>query len=569
MQASSQYKTAILRAGTYSIASGLPFNWADSGEAWTAYPGETAILDGGRTGGVSISGVDNFSFQGLVFQNMGPGGMVFNGAKSITLRWNSFYNCNQNCIFGSSVSNSIIDSNTINGQSPGNVAGSTGSAYQAIQLTYGSSNNQITHNLVENCQGGGIGFDDGPTDPPNSNNIVDRNILQNVDTNVVDMGALYLYDQSHSGVGNQFTNNVINGNGGAGYRTNWTKAIYLDDGASNVLVSGNICRSCGEYGWQIHAGDHNTIVNNIFDLSSPGTLFGIYQVDSSWTDTGMNGNVFQRNIILFSGVVPSSLYQVYINSGDALPADRSNLYYSTAGSKIPNGSFIVDANPVYANPEFTQPSAMNYSMPSYSPAYMSIGFQPLVTNQGPVSGGPVSGSSSGLLTGSGNSSNSTVDLTTEGPTDWAHWGTTSLTRKNGVTPQIGGWSIVGSGPAMYYTNDPRAVSFTDGTEPTTGEVYDGIFVNGQSGFSFTVPAGTSAHTLTVHVGGYLSGGTLTAHLSDSSAADFVDNTPAVNGQYDRNYTLTYHAASAGKTMTVKWVRNSGIGNVTLNGAALK
>ncbi len=384
MRVSPRYKTAFLRTGTYSIASGLPFSWADSGEAWSSYPGETAILDGGKTGGIRITGVENFRFQGLVFQNMAPGGMIFNGAKSITLRWNSFYNCNQNCIFGSGVNNSIIDSNTINGQSPGNVAGGTGSAYQAIQLTYGSSNNQITHNLVKNCQGGGIGFDDGPTDPPNSNNIVDRNILQNVDTNVVDMGALYLYDQSHSGVGNQFINNVIDGNGGAGYRTNWTKAIYLDDGASNVLVSGNICRSCGEFAWQIHAGDHNAIVNNIFDLSSAGTLLGIYQIDPNWTDTGMNGNVFQRNIILFSGAAPSSLYQVNINSVDALPAATSNLYYSTTGSHIPNGSIIVDTNPVYANPKSARPAVANDAEPWCSVARTSFGFRPLPTDQGPL-----------------------------------------------------------------------------------------------------------------------------------------------------------------------------------------
>ncbi len=384
MRASSRYKTAILRAGTYSIATGLPFNWADSGESWIAYPGETAILDGGNTGGVSITGVDNLSFQGVVFQNMAPRGIVFNGAKMITLRWNSFYHCNQYCIFGSSVSNSIIDSNTIDGQSPGNFAGTTGNAYQAIQLSYGSSKNQVIHNLVENCQGGGIAFESGPKDPPNNNNLIDRNILQNIDTNVVDMGAIYLYDESHSAVGNQITNNVINGNGGSRYLTNSTKAIYLDDGVSNVLVSGNLCRSCGQFAWQIHSGDHNTIVNNIFDLSSAGTLLGLYQVDPNWQDTGMNGNVFKNNIVLFSGATPSSLYQVNINAGDELPAASSNLYYSTTGSHIPNGPTIVDANPVYANRKFAQSAAENESTPWYSLARSSFGFRPLPTDQGPL-----------------------------------------------------------------------------------------------------------------------------------------------------------------------------------------
>ena len=140
-------------------------------------------------------------------------------------------------------------------------SGSTSQFYSAISLSYGSSNNQITHNLIENCQGGGIAFNAGLTDPPNNNNIVDRNILQNVDTNVTDAGAIYMMDRSHSAVGNQITNNLIYGNGGTGYLTNQTKAIYLDDLMSNVLVSGNVCQTCGEYAWQLHAGNHNSIVN--------------------------------------------------------------------------------------------------------------------------------------------------------------------------------------------------------------------------------------------------------------------------------------------------------------------
>ncbi len=77
----------------------------------------------------------------------------------------------------------------------GTLLGTTASAYSAIALGWGSSNNQITHNLIQNCQGAGINFGAGPNRSPNSNNIIDRNILQNVDTNVVDMGAIYLYDQ--------------------------------------------------------------------------------------------------------------------------------------------------------------------------------------------------------------------------------------------------------------------------------------------------------------------------------------------------------------------------------------
>ena len=212
-----------------------------------------------------------------------------------------------------------------------------------------------------------------------------------------DSGAIYIFDRSHSGVGNQITNNLIR-NVGSGSSSNATKAIYLDDLTSNVLVSGNICQSCGTWAWSIHAGDHNTIVDNIFDISSStGNPLGLYQTMNSGyniPDYGMTGNVFQRNIVYFDGPAPSNLYQVNILSSDALPATSGNLFYSAAGTSVRNGEIIIDSNPVFASPLFARPSAGDYSMPSNSPAFTSIGFQALPTDQGP-SGGPQAGGGSG------------------------------------------------------------------------------------------------------------------------------------------------------------------------------
>ena len=175
----------------------------------------------------------------------------------------------------------------------------------------------------------------------------------------------------------------------------------------------------------------------------------------------------------------------------------------------------------------------------------------------------------GALTGSGTSASTASSLTTEGPADWVHWGDASLNRKAGVTAQISTYSVVGSGGVHSYGNDPRALSWSDGTPTATGSNSNGLYISGaKNGFSFTAPADTTTRVLTVHVGGWNSSGTLTAHLSDGSAADFVDSTTAASGQYDRNYTLTYNAASAGQTLTISWVMAAGAGNVTLNGAAL-
>ena len=146
-----------------------------------------------------------------------------------------------------------------------------------------------------------------------------------------------------------------------------------------------------------------------------------------------------------------------------------------------------------------------------------------------------------------------------------------LNRKAGVTAQLSTYTLVGSGGAQSYGNDLRPISWTDGTPLTSSTSNtNGLFIAGVGqGFSFTAPADTTTRTLIVHVGGWESGGTLTAQLSDGSAAPYTDVTANVNGQYDRNYTLTYAAASAGQTLTVSWVMSAGTnGNVTLNAAAL-
>jgi hypothetical protein len=190
----------------------------------------------------------------------------------------------------------------------------------------------------------------------------------------------------------------------------------------------------------------------------------------------------------------------------------------------------------------------------------------LTNNAVVTTGGSLSGSGDSLATG--------ANLTTEGNLDWEHWDAVgTVNRKAGVSAQLSGYTLLGlSNTPGSYTNDPRPLSWTDGT-PTASSTANtkGLWTAGIGyGFSFTAPADTTSRTLMVHVGGYQSNGTLTAQLSDGSAVNFVDTTTLVAGQYDRNYRLTYNAASAGQTLKVTWVMVSGPGgNVTLNGIALR
>jgi hypothetical protein len=139
-----------------------------------------------------------------------------------------------------------------------------------------------------------------------------------------------------------------------------------------------------------------------------------------------------------------------------------------------------------------------------------------------------------------------------------------------VTAQLSSYTVVGTGTVQTYSNDLRAMSWTDGT-PTASSTANtrGVSITATgAGFSFTAPADQTSRRLIVHVGGTNSGGTLSAHLSDATAADYVNVSSTAGGRYDRNYTITYNAAGAGQTLTVTWTRSSGNGRVTLSGAAL-
>ena len=178
----------------------------------------------------------------------------------------------------------------------------------------------------------------------------------------------------------------------------------------------------------------------------------------------------------------------------------------------------------------------------------------------------------GMLSGSADYSQNPANLTTEGNADWFHLGDSQLMRKATGGSQLSSVTAIGNFAVLGYMNDPRLLSWTDGTpDGAIDNDPNGIYVAyAGNGFSFAAPADTNVRTLVVHAGGYFSVAKLTAHLSDSSAPDFVDITSALTSLYDRNYVLTYSAASAGQTLTISWVEvtDLGAGNVDLNAAAL-
>ncbi len=187
------------------------------------------------------------------------------------------------------------------------------------------------------------------------------------------------------------------------------------------------------------------------------------------------------------------------------------------------------------------------------------------------------GSINGLLTGSQATSPASVNLTTEGVSDWAHWGLngeTGFNNKNGVTQQISNFAPIGGGPIQQYATSPTGYSWTDGapTASMSGTA-SGLWARGVgSGYQITVPANANLQTLKLYVGVWAAGGRLEASLSDSSAPAFID-TSLVNNAATSNgvYTLTYRANSDGQALTVRWTVNSAMNawsNATFQAASL-
>ncbi|MDX6451041.1 MAG: large repetitive protein [Gaiellaceae bacterium] len=169
-----------------------------------------------------------------------------------------------------------------------------------------------------------------------------------------------------------------------------------------------------------------------------------------------------------------------------------------------------------------------------------------------------------------------VDLTAAGNIDWAVWGSanTSLgpdVRKSGGSA-ISDLTNIDPGPsaplrALGPLPPPAAVPFLfnwfdGGSQPEGVAVKAGLQHNGGpptnvstlgKGFSFDVPAGTAARTLTVYVATNRASGQLTASLSDSSAPSYVDTLPFASETRTGIYTIHYAAASRGQTLHVQWV----------------
>jgi len=186
------------------------------------------------------------------------------------------------------------------------------------------------------------------------------------------------------------------------------------------------------------------------------------------------------------------------------------------------------------------------------------------------SGGSLSGSVTAIT------SATTVNLTSQGSSDWAMWGykaSYNFEHKSNGNGQISNLGAYGGGGEGQFSNSIITTTWTDGSPDGNVSGNASGYYNGGGvgdGFIFTAPADANTRTLTVYVGGWESGGTLTASLSDNSAATYSNSSLSNNStNYYGSYTITYKAANPNQTLTVKWLEASGSGNVTVQAATLQ
>ena len=185
---------------------------------------------------------------------------------------------------------------------------------------------------------------------------------------------------------------------------------------------------------------------------------------------------------------------------------------------------------------------------------------------------PASASS---LTGVSEPPPATLNLTSEGVSDWVHWGSvsaTSLNRKASVPQKISNFSRLGTNaPSRFY--DARvAYSWSDGT-PTDSVAASGTktgiyFTGSGNGYQLTIPADTAEKTFKIYLGSAKARGRFEASLSDNSVSPYVVYVENLTGNIDRVITIKYRAASTSVSLIVKYILEGSSGNITLQAATL-
>jgi hypothetical protein len=389
----STTKTIYLQGGTYHFGSTVNLGTADNGITIQSVPGSQAVLDGGGSLStlIQLNGSTGVTLQGLTFQNTAANtraALDLNGASGNTIVANHFVNngeamlvdngSNNNKVTGNQFDNSSTSAVEVQNQSNGNLFDSNlVNGTGAIDCTgggffvHGGNNNVISHNLVENTSGIGIGIENWDSTTVNVGNSIIGNIVQNsnMSSSTTDSGAIYELGRSNVDTKSVISGNYISGPNQAASPGGHIIGIYLDDNTSGVQITNNIVANTVANSVQIHGGNNITIQNNIFDLGANGLSAILFQDRAS--DVGgptMANDVVQGNIIVSTSGSPTAFDNI---SGGA-PTINNNFFMDLINSNFQTNG-LAQTNAHYGNAQFVNEAGGNYTLGSNSGA-TSIGF---------------------------------------------------------------------------------------------------------------------------------------------------------------------------------------------------
>ncbi len=313
----------------------------------------------------------NHGFQSCNFYNLGTGGIVLSGGDRKTLEpaGNSVINCE------------IHDYNRWN------------KTYCPGVKLFGVGN-IIQHNHIFNAPHQAIEIF-------GNEHLIEYNHINNVVMNVHDMGAVYI-GRNPSERGNVVRHNYFANLGVPGYKN---CAIHLDDGASDVLVEGNIFykASRGDFGdILINGGNDNVIRNNIF-IKGAHTLWienpylaGIPQkvFDDRYLITGSWGKRMLKDIDMKSDVWQEKYgdFAVFTEEGEPVFLHENQFYKNV----IVDETFIISKHNLDTavftrndyifrtddDPGFVNMEEQNFNLKENSVVFDEIpGFEPIPFDQ--------------------------------------------------------------------------------------------------------------------------------------------------------------------------------------------
>jgi hypothetical protein len=423
MEASqSNPQTVYVRSGTYANVA-LVLSSADNGQTWSYYPPDgynNAVLDGGSSSPTTpvtslpqgrpvftLEGASSVTIIGFTIQNyLGSGVAIFGGAPPSLLYsgQSPIPSSSSDFVLDNIFSNGYID-NTKNGGYNGGAVWAVG---QVTNLT-------VDHNAATNQYGSCFRFNSDPSggnpDDSYSGLTVTNNACLVSNEAVADNGAIYLQDLTLASKRITIENNFVRDYQSLpALRPNHTPAndvaFYLDLGASNTKVSGNIAAAAANpianggptepstTAVFTSSGQNNSWIGNIVDLGAIAS--GVIQPFIYGYQTGeavMTGNVIEQNILIGSWSGPQNSWGASFGgyafpaccglTDSSYPTVMNNLYYNFGGGAISHsGNDFSDTTPTIANPLFA--AGCVYALTDGSPAFSApVIFPPILGGWGP------------------------------------------------------------------------------------------------------------------------------------------------------------------------------------------